>query len=49
MLINPQDWQGIVYDGKNASRGMAAFKPFLTPSQVEDVRAYVLSEAMKRP
>jgi len=49
MLINPQDWQGIVYDGKNSSRGMAAFKPFLTPSQVEDVRAYVLSEAMKRP
>ncbi len=49
MLLSSDDFKGIVYDGKNASKGMAAFKPFLTPAQVEDVRAYIISEAKKHP
>ena len=49
ILMSAEDWKGIVHDGKNASRGMAAFKPWLTEGQVEHVRAYVLSEARKHP
>jgi len=49
ILLSSEDWKGIVFDGKNASRGMAPFKAFLTEGQVEHVRAYVLSEARKHP
>jgi len=47
MLMTADNWKGVVIDGASAPRGMASFKRFFTPQDAEDVRAYVLSEAVK--
>ena len=41
-------WQTVVTDGALADNGMISFKPWLTPQQVEAIRAYVLTEAKRR-
>ena len=38
-------WQTIVYDGALVSRGMIAFKEFLTLEEVQTIRAYVAKES----
>ncbi len=38
-------WQSIVYEGALAANGMAGWKEFLTPAEVDQVKAYVAHEA----
>jgi len=45
MLLTAENWKSVVIDGASKDRGMASFSRFLKPSDAEDVRAYVLSEA----
>jgi quinohemoprotein ethanol dehydrogenase len=42
-----QAWQAVVHEGALKDRGMISFAPWLSKEQVEDVRAYVLSEAAR--
>jgi mono/diheme cytochrome c family protein len=44
-LSHPAAWRAVLIDGVLESRGMISFKPYLTPDQVEDVRAYVAHKA----
>ena len=41
---NAQAWKAIVHDGALADNGMIAFSPYLSESQVEAIRGYVLQE-----
>ncbi|MFC3097445.1 PQQ-dependent dehydrogenase, methanol/ethanol family [Alteraurantiacibacter palmitatis] len=41
-------WSAVVKDGILAQRGMISFSPWLDDSQIEAVRAYVLTEAARR-
>jgi quinohemoprotein ethanol dehydrogenase len=45
MILTAQDFKSVVLDGARKSRGMVSFSPYLTPSQAEDIRAYILTEA----
>ncbi len=45
MLRTEADWKSVVINGARSSRGMASFSRFLTPTQAEDIRAYVLTVA----
>jgi quinohemoprotein ethanol dehydrogenase len=47
MLLTSTDWQAVVHDGRNAARGMAPFARFMSVDEIEDIRAYVLSEARR--
>ena len=38
-------WKAIVLDGALTQNGMAGFKRFLNPDQVESIRAYLLDQA----
>ena len=40
-------WQAVVHDGALKDHGMISFAPWLSAAQVEDIRAYVLSEAAR--
>jgi mono/diheme cytochrome c family protein len=45
-------YKEIVLDGKNLARGMPSFKAWLTPDDVEAIRAYILkrrADLTKRP
>jgi quinohemoprotein ethanol dehydrogenase len=44
-ILNEAGFRAIVLDGALKDRGMAPFKRFLAPWQVEDVRAYLLTKA----
>ncbi len=41
------DWQGIVFGGSRATKGMRSFAGVLTLEEVMAVRAYVVSRALK--
>jgi glucose dehydrogenase len=40
-------WRSVVFDGALAPNGMAAFREYLDRDQVEAIRAYVVTEAMR--
>ncbi|HEX7854790.1 MAG TPA: PQQ-dependent dehydrogenase, methanol/ethanol family [Sphingobium sp.] len=44
-LNDPATWNAVLIDGILEPRGMVSFKPWLTPAQVEDIRAYVAHKA----
>jgi quinohemoprotein ethanol dehydrogenase len=44
-LSNPQLWNQIVHDGALKSQGMVSFASVLSPSEIDAVRAYVISRA----
>jgi quinohemoprotein ethanol dehydrogenase len=44
-LANPQLWNQIVHDGVLKSQGMVSFAPVLSQSEIDAVRAYVISRA----
>ena len=44
MLLEPGIWRQVVYDGALRQNGMAGFKRFLTPDEVEHIRAYFLDQ-----
>ncbi|AKH42190.1 PQQ-dependent dehydrogenase (methanol/ethanol family) [Altererythrobacter atlanticus] len=41
-------WKAVVQDGALADNGMISFSPWLSPDQIEAVRAYVLTEAKRQ-
>ncbi|MGH6972326.1 MAG: PQQ-dependent dehydrogenase, methanol/ethanol family, partial [Caulobacteraceae bacterium] len=45
MILTPSDFASVVLGGARKSRGMASFAKFLTPAQVESIRAYILQQA----
>jgi len=44
-LGSPDLWRSIVHDGMLSENGMVGFSDTLTPARIEDIRAYVLTEA----
>jgi mono/diheme cytochrome c family protein len=48
-ILSHDGFKAIVYDGALKDRGMAPFSHFLTPAQVEDVRAFLLWQAKQTP
>jgi quinohemoprotein ethanol dehydrogenase len=44
-LSNRAAWNAILMDGALESAGMVSFKRWLTPEQIEDIRAYVAFKA----
>ena len=44
-LADRAAWSAIVHDGVLESQGMVSFKAYLTPAQIEDIRAYVALKA----
>lgn len=44
-ILAPEAFRSIVLGGALQEKGMASFRRFLSPSELEDVRAYLLSEA----
>jgi quinohemoprotein ethanol dehydrogenase len=46
-LLDEQTWKGIVIDGALENFGMISWARFLSPSDAENIRAYVASEAHK--
>jgi quinohemoprotein ethanol dehydrogenase len=47
MLTSKDAWHTVVIDGALSERGMASWAKFLSPDQVETIRAYVGEEARK--
>ncbi|HTW37764.1 MAG TPA: PQQ-dependent dehydrogenase, methanol/ethanol family [Steroidobacteraceae bacterium] len=45
VLTDPSAWQAIVMDGALADHGMVGWRRFMSPAQVEAVRAYVGEQA----
>jgi len=41
---NQDAWKGVVLDGNLAANGMVSFADYLTPDEVEAIRAYVLTQ-----
>lgn len=41
-------WKGVVAGGALAQRGMISFSPWLSDTQIEAIRAYVVTEAERR-
>jgi len=41
-------WREVVIGGALSANGMASFREYLTPQQAEAIRAYVVSEAMRK-
>jgi quinohemoprotein ethanol dehydrogenase len=48
-ILSHDGFRAIVYDGALKDRGMAPFKHFLMPAQVEDVRSFLLWQAKQAP
>lgn len=46
-LASPEAWKSVVIDGLLKDLGMVSFAEILTPQDAEDIRAYVLRQAMK--
>jgi quinohemoprotein ethanol dehydrogenase len=44
-LADRAAWSAIVHDGVLESKGMVSFKAWLSPTQIEDIRAYVALKA----
>jgi mono/diheme cytochrome c family protein len=47
MLLTADSFKSVMLDGALASRGMASFSRFLNEKEVEDLRAYILTETRK--
>ena len=47
MLLTADSFKSVMLDGALASRGMASFSRFLNEKEVEDLRAYILTESKK--
>ncbi|HVN00845.1 MAG TPA: PQQ-dependent dehydrogenase, methanol/ethanol family [Caulobacteraceae bacterium] len=45
LILTQPDFASVVLGGVRKSNGMASFARFLTPAQVEDIRAYIVKEA----
>ena len=48
VATNAAAWKAVVAGGTLAQRGMISFSPWLSDSQIEAVRAYVVTEAERR-
>ena len=46
-MLEPDTWKSVVFDGALKAKGMIGFEKFLAESDVEAIRAYVISEARK--
>jgi PQQ-dependent dehydrogenase (methanol/ethanol family) len=49
MIVSSADFRSVVVDGAKAHNGMASFKRFLSDSEVEDVRAFLIATAKGQP
>jgi PQQ-dependent dehydrogenase (methanol/ethanol family) len=49
MITTPADFNSVVIEGVRAHNGMVSFSKFLTPKDVEDVRAFLISQAKGEP
>jgi len=49
MITTPADFNSVVIEGVRAHNGMVSFSRFLTPKDVEDVRAFLISQARGEP
>jgi glucose dehydrogenase/mono/diheme cytochrome c family protein len=49
MITTPADFNSVVIEGVKAHNGMVSFSRFLTPKDVEDVRAFLISQAKGEP
>jgi PQQ-dependent dehydrogenase (methanol/ethanol family) len=45
LILTKDDFASVVLGGAKKSNGMASFAKFLTPDQVENIRAYILKQA----
>ena len=49
IVADSEQMRGVVMDGALQAHGMASFARFLKPADVEDIRAYIISEAKAAP
>jgi PQQ-dependent dehydrogenase (methanol/ethanol family) len=49
MITTPADFNSVVLEGVRAHNGMVSFARFLSPGDVEDVRAFLISQAKGEP
>jgi PQQ-dependent dehydrogenase (methanol/ethanol family) len=49
MIVTSDNFNSVVIQGVRAHNGMVSFSRFLTPQQVEDVRAFLISQAKGEP
>jgi PQQ-dependent dehydrogenase (methanol/ethanol family) len=49
MITTPADFNSVVIEGVRAHNGMVSFSRFLKPQDVEDVRAFLISQAKGEP
>ena len=49
MITTPDNFNSVVIQGVRAHNGMVSFSRFLTPKDVEDVRAFLISQAKGEP
>ncbi|MBS0332762.1 MAG: c-type cytochrome, partial [Proteobacteria bacterium] len=49
MITTADDFDSVVLQGVRAHNGMVSFKRFLTPKDVEDVRAFLISQGKGEP
>jgi len=49
MITTPDDFNSVVLQGVKAHNGMVSFAKFLSPKDVEDVRAFLISQAKGEP
>ena len=45
MIVTEADFKSVVLDGARKNNGMVSFSRFLSPAQVESIRAYLLTQA----
>jgi mono/diheme cytochrome c family protein len=49
MIATPADFNSVVMEGVRAHNGMVSFSRFLKPQDVEDVRAFLISQGKGEP
>jgi quinohemoprotein ethanol dehydrogenase len=49
MITTPDDFNSVVMQGVRAHNGMVSFSRFLKPQDVEDVRAFLISQGRGEP
>ena len=49
MITTPADFNSVVMEGVRAHNGMVSFSRFLKPQDVEDVRAFLISQGKGEP
>ena len=45
MIVTADNFKSVVLDGARRQNGMVSFAKYLTPAQVESIRAYLLQQA----